>query len=173
MDTALTPVQIANIAERYTIPYDVLYGLIGVESGNDPAYLSRWEPAVGRELNVASDSPDRWLATSIGPGHVMGYRLREMGYTGDLWELTTPDGIERATEYAAVWLLGEYERSRRDGKPGDIWQWAINRYNAGTYAWQGEHMDRFDRWRSRADEPGTILPMVLAGACFAIGALNA
>ena len=88
MVAALSLVQIAEIAARYDMPYDVLYGLVGVESANDVAQLSRWEPAAGAKLHISADSPDRWLATSIGPGHVMGYRLREMGYTGDLWALS-------------------------------------------------------------------------------------
>lgn len=163
MATALSDEQIAEIAAAHRIPYDVLYGLIGVESANDTRHLSRFEPKLAEKLGIDATTGLRWLATSVGPAHVMGRNLRAMGYHDSIALLAEPEQAVPATEYGARWLgslYGPSPNSVNIPQAHDLWEVAVNRYNVGTDVWQTEHMARYRRWAERALEPGTVVPVV-------------
>lgn len=182
MATALSDEQIAEIAGAHRIPYEVLYGLIGVESANDTDHLSRFEPRIAEELGIDTTTALRWLATSVGPAHIMGRNLRAMGYRDSIALLAEPGAALLATEYGARWLRRLHEDVMTDIRIGDVriretsdpWELAINRYNVGTDVWQPEHMARYRRWCERAVQPGTVLPalaliVTLVGAAIYAG----
>lgn len=178
MAAALTNEQIAEIAGAYRIPYQVFYGLIGVESGNDTEHLLRFEPTVAEQLGIDATTVLRWLATSVGPAHIMGRNLRAMGYRDSIALLAEPEAALLATEYGARWLRALYEEIKAENvempEGRDPWEIAVNRYNVGTDVWQTEHMARYQRWCERAVEPGTVLPalalvVTLVGAAIYAG----
>lgn len=168
MAAALTDMEISNIAYGQGIPYAVLYGLIGVESGNDTDHLARFERRIADELGIDRTTVDRWLATSVGPAQILGKNLRVLGYRGPIAPLAEPEEAVLATQYGACWLRVAHTQVITGGirlaETSDPWEIAVNRYNVGDDRWQRQHMERYRRWHDRAEEPGTLIP---AGALIA------
>lgn len=160
----LTDEAIVRVARAHGLPPPVLKAMLQTESGPNLDQEQRFEkghyaaiskPIAGHWLakfHTDDDDENRARATSWGVGHVMGWRLRDMGYSGDLADLNEND--EKAAEYAALCLKTDMRTARKMKlflvETRDDYERGIAVFNSGTKGWPKAHIDRYRDHLARA-----------------------